>query len=233
MAVESQQPESEQTTASKDANNAVTNSVMKNALSLGLYAVLTVGLVAGTWVYTSPTIAEQVRAYEAKALMEILPPSTHDNQLIDSRMTLEPSPLLGSQDVKQAYVATRNGSVIAVIIPVTAPDGYSGCIELLMGIYRDGSIAGVRAVNHKETPGLGDKINTNVTDWIISFDGKSLESPTADSWAVKKDGGEFDQFAGATITPRAVVNAVYRALQYFEVNRNRLLDTTLIQLTER
>ena len=99
----------------------------------------------------------------------------------------------------------------------------AGRIELLVGIDRNGVLAGVRAITHKETPGLGDKINTNVSDWIFGFAGKSLNNPDASGWKVKKDGGEFDQFTGASVTPRAVVAAVYRALQYFQENRHLLL----------
>ena len=199
----------------------VRQSMIRSSIGLGLFAVFTVGLISLTWVMTRERIETQVRAYEAKALMEILPVGTHDNVLVDAKIRLEPARLL---DPREAYVALRDGAVSAVILPVTAPDGYSGRIELLVGINRDGTLAGVRAITHKETPGLGDKINTNVSDWILGFAGKSLANPSASGWAVKKDGGEFDQFTGATITPRAVVAAVHRALQYFAEHRNILLD---------
>ncbi|WP_419535038.1 electron transport complex subunit RsxG [Endozoicomonas sp.] len=213
------------TTDSKaTGGNGLLQSIFHNSLGLGLFAVFTVGLISVTWIMTQERIETQVRAYEAKALMEILPADTHDNVLVDSKIVLEPSRLLSSQDQREAYIALNDGEVSAVILPVTAPDGYSGRIELLVGINRNGTLAGVRAITHKETPGLGDKINTNVTDWILDFAGKSLSNPAAQGWGVKKDGGEFDQFTGATITPRAVVAAVYRALQYFEANRNLLLD---------
>lgn len=206
------------------AGNGLIQSIFRNSLGLGLFAVFTVGLISVTWIMTQERIETQVRAYEAKALMEILPADTHDNTLVDSKIRLEPSRLLSSQDQREAYIALDDGEVSAVILPVTAPDGYSGRIELLVGINRNGTLAGVRAITHKETPGLGDKINTNVTDWILGFAGKSLTTPAKEDWGVKKDGGAFDQFTGATITPRAVVAAVYRALQYFEANRNLLLD---------
>ncbi|WP_163372537.1 electron transport complex subunit RsxG [Endozoicomonas acroporae] len=213
------------TTDSKaPGGNGLLQSIFRNSLGLGLFAVFTVGLISVTWIMTQDQIETQVRAYEAKALMEILPADTHDNVLVDSKIVLEPSPLLSSQDQRDAYIALNDGAVSAVILPVTAPDGYSGRIELLVGINRNGTLAGVRAITHKETPGLGDKINSNVTNWILGFVGKSLGNPVSEGWGVKKDGGEFDQFTGATITPRAVVAAVYRALQYFEANRKLLLD---------
>ena len=130
---------------------------------------------------------------------------------------------LGQRSPQSAYLALKDGAPSALILPVTAPDGYSGAIHLLVGIFADGRLAGVRVLGHKETPGLGDKIELAKSQWIRSFDGKSLSNPGAEGWAVKKDRGEFDQFAGATITPRAVVKAVHGALQYFDAHRAQLL----------
>ncbi|MET4693326.1 electron transport complex subunit RsxG [Endozoicomonas lisbonensis] len=197
-------------------------SIARNSLGLGLFAILTVGLISSTYVFTEDRIADQIRAFEARALTEILPLNTHDNSLLDTRISLKPEPLLANATEKKAYVAFRGNQPVAVILPATAPDGYSGRIELLVGIYADGTLAGVRAVNHKETPGLGDKINTNVTDWILGFTGKSLDNPKPARWAVRKDGGDFDQFAGATVTPRAVVASVYRTLNYFAGHKEAL-----------
>ena len=110
-----------------------------------------------------------------------------------------------------------------MIVPATAPDGYGGAIELIVGINADGTVAGVRVVAHKETPGLGDKIDARKSRWIDAFAGRSLADPAPAQWAVQKDGGVFDQFTGATITPRAVTAAVKRTLQFFEANREALL----------
>ncbi|MGE4405805.1 electron transport complex subunit RsxG, partial [Pseudomonas sp.] len=131
--------------------------------------------------------------------------------------------LLGNKSPLPAYIAIKDGRPSAVILQAIAPDGYSGAIHLLVGIWADGRVAGVRVLGHRETPGLGDRIELTKSPWIRSFDGKSLENPQADGWAVKKDRGTFDQFAGATITPRAVVGAVHRALQYFDVHKAELL----------
>ncbi|AMO55371.1 electron transport complex subunit RsxG [Endozoicomonas montiporae] len=202
--------------------NTLVNSIARNSLGLGLFAILTVGLIATTYVFTEDRIASQIRAFEARALEEILPLDTHDNSLLDTQVSIQPEGLLANATEKHAYVAFRGNQPVAVILPATAPDGYSGRIELLVGIYADGTLAGVRAVNHKETPGLGDKINTYVTDWILSFTGKSLNNPKPRHWAVRKDGGDFDQFAGATVTPRAVVASVYRTLNYFAGHKEAL-----------
>jgi electron transport complex protein RnfG len=116
--------------------------------------------------------------------------------------------------------------VVAAIIPVTAPDGYTGAIDLIVGVNADGSIAGVRTLSHKETPGLGDKVDLKKSDWILGFNGRSLDNPKPRGWAVKKDKGVFDQFTGATITPRAVIAATLRALQYADANSATLFGKT-------
>jgi len=115
-------------------------------------------------------------------------------------------------------VARNNGKTIALIIPATAHDGYSGDISMIVGVNRDGTVAGVRILKHKETPGLGDKIDVKKNQWILNFDGKSLTVPVIEDWKVKKDGGAFDQFAGATITPRAVVGQIKRVLEFAQAN---------------
>jgi Na+-translocating ferredoxin:NAD+ oxidoreductase subunit G len=133
------------------------------------------------------------------------------------------SELLGTTAAVPVYRARRNGETIAIVIAPVAPDGYSGSIRLLVGIDREGRVLGVRVTAHKETPGLGDAIDKRKSPWILGFDGKSLQDPPAARWAVRKDGGDFDEFTGATITPRAVVGAVAGALVYFERHRDELL----------
>ncbi|VXC09631.1 putative oxidoreductase [Pseudomonas sp. 8BK] len=199
----------------------ISRSMLKNALVLGLFAIATVGLVAVLQQATAGRIANAEREAQVRALSEILPQGSYDNHLLDNSIQLH-DPLLGSKSPQTAYLALKDGKPSAVILRATAPDGYSGAIHLLIGIQADGRLAGVRVLGHKETPGLGDKIELAKSAWIRSFDGKSLSSPNEDGWAVKKDRGEFDQFAGATITPRAVVKAVHKALQYFDAHQEQL-----------
>ncbi|MEK8080815.1 electron transport complex subunit RsxG [Pseudomonas sp. XK-1] len=196
--------------------------MLKNSLVLGLFAIATVGLVAVLQQATAGRIAASERAAQVRALSEILPPGSYDNQLLDHSIQLHDPLLLGSKSPQPAYIALKNGQPSAIILRATAPDGYSGAIRLLIGIQIDGRLAGVRVLNHRETPGLGDKIELAKSPWIQSFVGRSLQAPDEAGWAVKKDRGEFDQFAGATITPRAVVKAVHKALQYFDAHKQQL-----------
>lgn len=196
-------------------------SISKNALILGVFAALTVVLVAVIQQGTAEPIREAQRLAKMAALAEILPTQSYDNSLLDKQITLD-DPLLGNRTPTPAYIATLKEEPAAIILQATAPDGYSGAIELLIGIMADGRLSGVRVLQHKETPGLGDKIELSKSDWINSFTGKSLNNPTTERWTVKKERGDFDQFAGATITPRAVVKAVQRALQFFDANQANL-----------
>ncbi len=200
----------------------ISRSMLKNATVLGLFAIATVGVVAAIQQGTAPRIAAAEREAQVQALAQILPAGSYDNHLLDNSRLLQDE-LLGNRNPAPAYLATLGGKPSAVILQVTAPDGYSGSIRLLVGILADGRLAGVRALHHRETPGLGDKIDLSKSRWILGFDGKSLTQPDEAGWAVRKDGGQFDQFAGATITPRAVVKAVHKALQYFDKHRAELL----------
>tara|TARA_R110002124_G_scaffold276005_1_gene446646 strand:+ start:3397 stop:4044 length:648 start_codon:yes stop_codon:yes gene_type:complete len=200
-------------------------SITRNSLLLALFAVCTTALIASTYLLTKSDIAHQKRLAEEKALLEIIPRSRHDNSMLDDTILVGPeTPGLELSEQKQIYIARQHGEVVAAIIPVLAPDGYTGEIELIVGVNADGTIAGVRALTHRETPGLGDKVDVKKSDWILGFAGRSLDNPTPDGWAVKKDKGVFDQFTGATITPRAVVAATLRALQFAQANRKLLFE---------
>ncbi|CAA0124055.1 Electron transport complex subunit RsxG [Halioglobus japonicus] len=200
-------------------------SITRNSLLLALFAVCTTALIAGTYLLTKDDIAQQKRLAEEKALLEIIPRSRHDNSMLDDTIPVGPEDAgLGLHEDKRIYIARQNDEVIAAIIPVIAPDGYTGEIELIVGVNADGTIAGVRALTHRETPGLGDKVDAKKSDWILDFAGRSLRNPTLQGWAVKKDKGVFDQFTGATITPRAVVAATLRALQFAQANRQTLFE---------
>lgn len=201
-------------------------SILRNALILGVFAMVTVGLIAVTQQGTAERIADSQRRVQMSALNEILPHDQHDNDLLEDTFEVFDRDYLRHIGPSVAFRGRQDGEVVAVILPVIAPDGYSGRMDLLVGIRANGELAGVRIVGHRETPGLGDKVELNKSQWVLSFNGTSLTMPAPEDWGVRKDGGAFDQFVGATITPRAVVQAVHRALLYFEKNRASLLELT-------
>ena len=201
-------------------------SITRNSWLLAMFAVTTTLLIASTYLLTSDRIGQEKRKAEEKALLEIVPRERHDNSMLDDVVAVGPEANgLGLTGEKRIYLARRGDQVVAAIIPVTAPDGYTGDIDLIVGVNADGTIAGVRALSHKETPGLGDKVDYKKSKWVLGFNGRSLGNPDLAGWAVKKDKGVFDQFTGATITPRAVVAATLRALQYAAANSKTLFGT--------
>ncbi len=198
-------------------------AISRNSLLLGLFAVVTTGVIAATQLGTKDRIAEQIRAAREKALLEIVPASRHNNAMLDTTLPIADADLLNLNAEQRIFIAQQDGIAVAFVFPSVAPDGYSGAIELLVGINADGSIAGMRVVQHEETPGLGDKVDLKKSDWVLGFNGRSLSDPPPGQWKVKKDKGVFDQFTGATITPRAVTKAVYQTLEYYRLHQEELL----------
>lgn len=198
---------------------AIAQSIRRSAIGLGLFAVITGGTIAVTQVVTAERIEQQAALAEAQALFEIIPESRHNNDLLRDTVQLPASERLAAPGPLTVWVARQGDRPIGMIMPVVAPDGYSGDIHLLVGLDMRGVILGVRVTSHRETPGLGDRIETKKSDWVRSFDGRSLGRPPHREWNVKKNGGDFDQFTGATISPRAVVKAVHKTLIYFRENR--------------
>ncbi len=191
---------------------------------LWLFAVVGTTLVAVTEFSTADAIVENERRVLLRNLLALLPADRLDNDIANDTLELPPSSLLGTETRSTAYRARLQGEPVAVIFNSVAPNGYSGSINLLVGVYVDGSVAGVRVIKHAETPGLGDGIEIRKSPWIKSFDGKSLDNPDAAGWRVKRDGGEFDQLTGATITPRAIVAAVRNTLLYYRQNADMIFE---------
>ena len=198
-------------------------SISRNAILLGVFAVISTAIIAGTFLSSQDAIQENVRHAEEKALLQIVPKSRHNNSMLDDAHVISDSELLGLRSEKLYYIAKQDGEPTAIIFPATAREGYTGDIDLIIGINVDGSIAGVRVLSHRETPGLGDAVDYKKSQWVDGFLGKSLLNPTIDLWKVKKDKGVFDQFTGATITPRAVTKTVLQTLQYFDQNQYEIL----------
>ncbi len=202
-----------------------------NGKVLGLFALITSLLLAGTNLATKDKIAESQRRAAQKALLEIIPEERHDNDILTDTLSIPQHywSTLGLKKGGELHLARKDGAVFAIIVPAVAPDGYSGAINMIVGINLNGDVAGVRVLNHSETPGLGDKVELKKSPWVLSFNGKSLGAPPLERWKVKKDKGDFDQFTGATITPRAVVAQVASTLHYFGEDKNRILKASRIK----
>lgn len=181
------------------------------ALILGVIALLCTAVSTGVYLLTKGRIDAVTAEQQRQLLLEVVPQSHFDNDLLASckEVKIPEAPFLN-----KIYMAKKGSDLTAYAIQATAPDGYSGNIVLLMGIQPDGTVLGVRTLAHKETPGLGDKIETRISDWIYSFTNRKFSLENEGEWAVKKDGGQFDQFTGATITPRAVVNNVRQSAKW-------------------
>lgn len=207
----------------------IARSTMQTAINLVFFAVLGTAILASTFFMTHDAIVKSEEAEKLKLITQIVPPTLFDNDIIQDTLTIATDPLLGNDDSTLAYRARLKGEPSAVVLEAIAPDGYSGKIHLILAVRANGELAGVRVVSHKETPGLGDYIELPKNPWIKGFDGKSREVYKDTDWKVKKDGGQFDYMAGATITPRAVVKAVNKALQYFAANRDKLFAVNVPQ----
>ena len=192
------------------------------ALILTGLATVGTGLVVLAYTGTKDIIAQAQHVALEASLNQLVPADRYDNRVVEDRIEITAPEWLGTDGPVAVYRARKNGQPVALFATPTAPDGYSGPIQLLVGVYADGSLAGVRVLGHKETPGLGDGIDEKRSPWILAFAGKSLDNPRPDAWKVKKDGGAFDQFTGATITPRAVVKATRTFLEYVKTQRERL-----------
>lgn len=193
-------------------------------LLLAMFAVIGVGLVAFTHIATKDQIAENERMALLNSLNALVPAETIDNDIVTDLIEVSDLEKLGTENTT-VYLGRKAGNPVAAVFTSVAPDGYSGQIKLLVAVLADGTLGGVRVVAHKETPGLGDKIEVEKGDWIHSFVGKSIGNPELAKWNVKRDGGIFDQFSGATITPRAIVKAVKNTLLYYQENSKQLFIT--------
>lgn len=160
----------------------------------------------------------------SQSIDALLPPGSYDNDILADKFFVTAPDLLGSDRPVPIYRARRNGTPVAALIRPIAPDGYRGAIELLVAIAYDGTLLGVQVLAHDETPGLGDAFETREADWLADFKGLSLGNPPQQRWTVRKDGGDFDAFTGATITPRAIVRAVRKSLEFYRTGRDRIFE---------
>ena len=191
---------------------------MLHGISLGLFCLGFGAVLAVTNSVTTDDIAARAMEDRQNSLGQVIPDSIHDNNVVQNTITMK-----NSLDKEiTVYRATKDGKETGVAYEIFGT-GYAGEIKLMLGVAADGKVTGVRVLAHKETPGLGDKIEVKKTDWITRFDGLSLGNPPLEKWKVKKDGGQFDQFAGATITPRGVVKAIREGMQFFDEHKAEML----------
>lgn len=198
-------------------------AIHKNAKVLAVFAIVCTAIVGFVHALTKDKIEQQKQKQLLDRLSQVIEPASYNNKIINDCIIIAPTKVSNTK-AHTAYIATYDKLPIAMAITTTAPDGYNGNIEILVGIKTNGIISGVRVLAHKETPGLGDKIERKRHDWITSFTDKKISEDSDPQWKVAKDGGMFDQFTGATITPRAVVKAVHKTLVYFNKNKGALFN---------
>jgi Na+-translocating ferredoxin:NAD+ oxidoreductase subunit G len=209
--------------ATGSAERPVVLRMLRAGAALALAVAIVVVMLALIERALRPRIEQHERERRLTPLLELLPRTAFDNDPIADRLLVRDEDLLGTDAPVTVYRARRQATPVAVFMRVTAPGGYGGEISLLIGIAPDGRLLGVRVLSHRETRGLGDAIETARSDWILGFDDRSLGDPPFERWTVRRDGGDFDQFTGATVTPRAVTLAIRNALVYFGRNRATLL----------
>lgn len=200
----------------------LTKATLRTAQNLLFFTVIGTTILAFTFNLTHEKIAQSEAAAKLKLINQVVPNALYDNDLLKDAITLPASTQLGTEHDTVAYRGRLQSQPTVVVLEAVAPDGYAGKIGLIVAINYEGTINGVRVVTHKETPGLGDYIDIAKNKWIGVFAGASHQRYQEDGWKVKKDGGQIDYMAGATITPRAVAKAVHNALHYFEENRDKL-----------
>ena len=196
--------------------------IVKTGMTLALIAAICTSLVAATYQATRERIAANEKALLEQSLQPALSGLFYDSGVSESRLVIEPPHNLPGNDAAVIYRVFAAGEPVAALIAVTARDGFSGPIRILVGVGYDGTVSGIRILQHRETPGLGDKIESARSDWVYQFDGRSITNPPVTGWAIRGDGGEFDQLTGASITPRAVIKAIRDTLVYFDANREEI-----------
>lgn len=195
----------------------------RNALILTAFAAVCTLLVSATYVATRPIIAHQAQLNILNQLKQVLEPELYDNVPVENCALVSDTLITGGPQ-KTIYRATLNGEPSVVIIQTETKQGYNGLIEIMASVTADGTVKGVRILSHQETPGLGDKVELAKSNWVLSFNNQHVQEAQDRNWFVKKDGGKFDQFTGATITPRAVVNQLRQAVWYTQQNFAALFE---------
>jgi electron transport complex protein RnfG len=197
-------------------------AIFRSGATLAVMATVCTALVAATWYLTADQIAANEKALLEKSLQPALANTFYDSSVSESRLVLEPPHGLPGSEAALIYRVYSGDEPVAALFVITARDGFAGPIRILLGVDIDGVVTGVRILEHRETPGFGDKIDSRKSDWVHQFAPHSLRDPVAARWKIKSDGGDFDQLTGASVTPRAVIKAIRDTLQYFETHRDEI-----------
>lgn len=200
----------------------MSGGVIKGGVTLAAMAAICTLLVAATYQLTADRIAANEKAWLERSLEPALSGVFFEGSVTESKLVVPPPHGLPGNDTAIVYRVFAEGAPVAALFAVTARDGYAGPIRILVGVGIDGAVTGIRIVDHRETPGLGDRIDQSRSDWVYQFDGHSLGNPVAANWLLEVDGGEFDQLTGASVTPRAVIKAIRDTLIYFDAHRDEI-----------
>ena len=198
---------------------------LRSAIVLVLIAICVAAGLFGVNSVTRERVHRNELSWILQRLDALVPPSAHDNDLLSDATRVVSPDLLGTDAPIDIYRARMQGRPVAAILHTIAPYGYRGPIDLLVAIAADGSLLGVQIIRHNETPGLGDQFEHDGGRWLNAFKGRSLNAPPQARWSLRRDGGDFDAFTGATITPRAIVKAVRQALEYFRANQRQIFES--------
>lgn len=200
--------------------------IWQSGVTLAVIAAICTALVAGTWQLTAERIEQNRKDFLERSLTPALAGLFFDSSVTESIISIPTPHDLPGTETAIIYRVYAGEEPVAALFVVSARDGYAGPIRLLVGISMDGTITGIRVLEHRETPGLGDRIDITKSDWVLQFDGHSLRDPEPAQWAIKTDGGKFDQLTGASVTPRSIVKAIKQTLTYFDANRDSIFDAT-------
>lgn len=195
--------------------------MLRQLLTLGLIGLVAAAILAGVDLATRERIALQEQRRALEVLHQVIPEGSYDNELVEDRFSAW---IAGLAAPAVVYRARRDGDPVALLADVTTADGYSGAIRLIVGLRPDGELISVRVISHRETPGLGDRIEHERSDWIEQFAGKRIGAPPLQGWKPDRRGGDFDTLSSATITSSAVIGAVQRVLSWYADNRDRAFD---------
>ena len=202
------------------------SAIFKSGATLAVIAAICTSLVATTYHLTTDRIAANDKALLENSLHPALSDLFFDSSVSESRLVLSPPHGLQGSEEALIYRVYANDEPVAALFVVSARDGFSGSIRILLGVDIDGVVTGIRILRHRETPGLGDKIESSRSDWVHQFPGRSIGDPVVTDWAIRRDGGQFDQVTGASVTPRAVIKAMRDTLIYFDAHKDEIFAAT-------